>query len=457
MKLSTLFSVSPTFFWGLLKLLWIGIVVTSLWIFLSVFRYRSSNGEVLQLAFRTRATICTIFPVLAVTGFEVASVGTSNGWIFYPNLTYLPLAYYLLIAVVLLHAESLLRKNFKIWIAPISLFLVAIGWGLNLSYEINALSVPFALGVLLLKPVEKKKGCLGGNRTKLVVATIFGGSFATIFLWTRWQLAQIPCVATENCYDGTVVDVQLGTIVNNFVSALPGSEFTRLLSAPKGTLSLSVIIVGLLAASVLVYLAARFTKSLEFSRDDYVAAKHSEQQPLLLIAGSMVVVAIGSAVITGITKGAIPRLATPITPYRSGPVITLALSVALAALLILLWRRLANRHALRKSLMVGFSGLVVLLGSANFVLNTSLMRDAISTPSAVFVNQIFDEVALGAEGKVGDQRRCALLEEYNASTKSTRKAKIIRGAQDSFTLYYGIPFCTRDIEAFVDMDKLDGH
>jgi hypothetical protein len=425
MNTSVFFGISPMVVWSTIKILLIAAAVWTLWHFLKRYKFRSKSGHVSILSRKTRIIIVVFLPLVVITTLEVPSVGLSNGWIFYPLLTYAPLVVSLLVSLALLKTQDLLARNFRRYFFPASVLLLSMAWALNLSYELWLVSVPFALLVLLLEPVSGKWNDVRGLIPKLWVGGVFGGSFSAIFIWTRVQIARMPCFESNTCYNGTVVDFDLGNIFKNFVSALPGQGLEAILSPDGAGLSRFLLAVGSVAT-------------------------------LALILSLMVFLALVSAIITGITARAAERLVDPLTPYRSGPTIALALSVAAIALLIISMRFFDKNILVKKSMLVIAASLVIMFSSSNFAMNLQQTRIQAQNPVNILIQAIHTEVALGASGDQALLRRCLLLEDAKNLLGEEGKIRFIPGAEKAFNLYWGREFCSLEEHKVVNLVSIDG-
>jgi heme/copper-type cytochrome/quinol oxidase subunit 2 len=456
MNTSIFFAISPALVWSGIKIFLMVVVIATVWLFLKKYRFRSGSGEVRNLSSNTRRTLIVIMPILMATGFEVPSAGLSNGWIFYPLFTYPPIVISVLVGLALTKSHSLLTRNFAKFVLPVSVFLLFLAWALNLSYELWLISVPFALLILLLDPVSDSKRVLSSFIPKLWVGGVFGGAFSAIFIWTRVQLSTMPCFDTNTCYNGTVIDPRIETIINNFTSAFAGQGLEKMFSPENPGLPRSLVAVGV-AASVILLLAifAFYAKQKSVDKTS-IENKQIEFRPLLTLAALMIFLAVTSAILTGVTVRASSSLIEPLNPYRSGPTITISLSLALAILIILLFRFLDGKQLVRNSIKIAGAGLVVVLTTSNFAMNIQETRAEASSPKRMLTQAIHREIALGATDDGAIARRCQLLEDAKNILNENNQVKFIPGAEKAFFLYWGTPFCSTQEQKTVDLNNIDG-
>jgi prepilin signal peptidase PulO-like enzyme (type II secretory pathway) len=310
--------------------------------------------------------------------------------------------------------------------------------------------------VLLLEPVSGKWNDVRGLIPKLWVGGLFGGSFSAIFIWTRVQIARMPCFESNTCYNGTVVDFDLGNIFKNFVSALPGQGLEAILSPDGAGISRFLLAVGSVATLALILsLMAHYFK-LRLHLPDHSADQGHEFGALLKLTSLMVFLALVSAIITGITARAAERLVDPLTPYRSGPSIALALSVAAIALLIISMRFFDKNILVKKSMLVIAASLVIMFSSSNFAMNIQQTRIQAQNPVNILIQAIHTEVALGAPGDQALLRRCLLLEDAKTLLGEQAEIRFIPGAEKAFNLYWGTDFCSKEQHKVVDLVNTDG-
>jgi hypothetical protein len=442
MNTSVFFGFSPIVVWSTIKILLVSTAIFTLWHFLKSYKFRSRSGPVSILKRKTRIVLVLLLPLALTTTLEVPSVGLSNGWIFYPFLTYLPFVISLLVSLALLKSHDLLARNFRRHLLPVSALLLLVASALNLSYELWLVSVPFALLVLLLDPVTGESKKFRRLTPKIWVGGLFGGSFSAIFIWTRIQIARMPCFESNTCYNGTVVEADLGNVFKNFVSALPGQGLEPIFSPDGVQFSSSLLAVGSIATLALMLgLMAHYLR-LRLHLLEHTDNEGHETVGLLKLTSLMVFLALASAIITGITARAAERLVDPLTPYRSGPSIALALSVAAIALVLISIKFFDRNTLVKKSILVIAVSLVIMFSASNFAMNLPQTRIQAQKPANLIIQAIHWEVALGASGDQAILRRCLLLNDARTLLGEQAEIRFIPGAEKAFNLYWGREFCS---------------
>jgi hypothetical protein len=449
-NLAIILGISPTLVWAGVKVSLILIGIGSVWIFMSSIRFRSREGKILSLTKETKFTVTAALPIVLASGLEVNTIGNSNGWIFYPTLSYLPLVAYMAVAVLLIKSNELLTLNILKWTAPVTLLLVATAWIINLSYELMAFSVPFAIMALLLQPNGGQDRLHLRWRSKIIVASIFGGVYSGIFIWTRIQIANMACFETGTCYGGTVIKPSIENVLKNFYAAFPGAGIDWIIGFQADAQAIAIIILTLVVLVALaIFATMRWAKSnnqLEGSLE-----KSDEVRSLLSVSALMVFAAAGSALITGITERATWVLANPLTPDRSGPTIALALSIAAVTTSIAWWRQIRIKKAYNYGLLALAISTLVILAASNFGLNWQATRDKNESKGQILIESIYLEFISGPQSGESADLRCELLrmmpEEFGSGGAVSR---FVDGAQLSFDLFWGVPFCP-DLKTQIDL------
>lgn len=456
MAFSTTFAVPPWVPWGVFKVMWLIVNISALALFVTKLKFRDASGVTRRLSRQSILSIIVLFPVVLVAGIEMETVLLNNGWLFYPNLTYLPFGVYLLVATLLIVLEGPVRRTPLVWGPPSILLLGIIAFAISLQYELMALAIPVGILALILEPVDGPSW-FSRWRGKVLLGSAFGGVYSLVFLWTRWQISQMPCHANGTCYQGNVIQIDPGAIVRNFTASLPGPGIQAALDAGSSVIDSRVfwasLVVGVLAAlsgaSVLYLLLRRGDLGRKGTglNVDRPAGIEADRRGLLVIVLLMLVIAVGSTIITGITQRAVERLVEPISSYRVGVIIWSAVSVAVIALGIygvsLIRGRLQHAKALSVSVVVGAVLLGVTAGSAlwnNILINEERLRE----PTQKALSEIHWEVALGDRSVEGDLARCELLDRYwsTYNNPSSSARLVVQGAQSAFQLHHGLPFCS---------------
>lgn len=456
MNFATTFTVPPWVPWALFKVMWLLVNISALALFVIRLTYRDSLGVTRGLSRTSILSIVILFPVVLAAGIEMETVLLNNGWIFYPNLTYLPFGVYLLVATLLLALEGPVRRSPLLWGPPSFLLLGGIALAISLQYELMALAIPVGILALVLKPVDGDSW-LSRWRGKLFLGGVFGGVYTLIFLWTRWQISQMACHANGTCYQGNVIQIDPGAIVRNITASLPGPGIQAAFDAGPDALGSRVfwasviigVIASLTAATTLFLLLQRGKPEREISAPLVRPANiDTDRRGLFVVVMLMLVIVVGSAIITGITERAVERLVEPISPYRVGVIIWSAMSVALIALGLCGLSLIRNRARAARLLVVPMVIAVALVGvvaGASLWNNLLINEERLRAPTQKALSEIHWQVALGDASAAGDTARCELLDRYWATydNPSNSARLVVRGAQRAFQLHHGQPFCSR--------------
>ena len=447
MKLSVAFSVPPVAIWALLKVFLLVLALVGAVVFLRAFRFRGADGGAARFGRTTIVAIVVLLPLLVVLGAKTQSIGTLNGWLNYPTITYGPFGAYLLLAAAALAASRLLDARFSRAVVPVAVLAAIAGVAVSFDYELMALSIPLVVLVLLVQPAPVAATRWARWRGRVVVGGVFALAFATSFAWIRVRISQMTCESAESCYSGTVLQVDPATLVRNLLGALPGgtgeflAEQAERSGTPVPTATAASVLTALgcvlLAALVLAVLAARTPAAEPGVRPD-------EARGLLAVVGVGVVNALGATAITGISQRAVESLTSGAMAYRSGVVVWTALAFALAAALVLAWTR--------RRRIAGAIAAVAVAVLAVAVIATSLPANVVSAQvnrvqaGTVLVDTLHAEVALGDLSAVGDERRCdailAFMGDRPKDEFSDRFVRTVQGAYRSFQLFYAQPFCS---------------
>lgn len=454
MNFATTFSVPPAVPWAFFKVTWLLVNFAAVALFMSRLRFRDTGGLIRGLSRTTIVATLVLFPVLLTVGIEMETVGLTNGWIFYPNLTYLPFGVYLLVAVLLTELERPVRRNPALWGIPSLLLVGLIAFALSLQYELMALAIPVGVLALILKPTEGDTWWLRW-RGKILLGGMFGGSYTAVFLWTRWQISKMACQLDGSCYQGNVIQIDPVVILNNFTASLPGPGFQAALEAGTDVLNsrsfwLSILIgtVATLLAVAILNLRLRNSEqeTSEGGTSTIRGGLADDRRGLLLIVLLMVIIAIGSTIITGMTERAVERLQEPISSYRVGVIIWSAMVLALTAaglytLSLVRWRSATRRAMAVPALLLAA---VIAVGSGLALWNNlGENGERFERPTQRALSEIHWEVALGDTSVAAGTARCELLDRYwdSFNNPTGTAERTVRGAQRAFRLYHGQEFC----------------
>lgn len=455
MNFATTFSVPPAVPWAFFKIAWLVFNFAALALFLYRLRFRGAEGQVRGLSRTAIISMLAIFPITLTLGIEMETVGLTNGWIFYPNLTYLPFGVYLLTAVLLTELEGPVRRSPVVWGPPSFLVVGILAFALSLQYELMALAVPIGVLALVLKPSE------GGTwwlrwRAKLMLGGAFGGTYTAVFLWTRWQISKMACQLDGSCYQGNVIQIDPGTIFRNFTASLPGPGFQAALDAGAVVFDSRVfwlsLLIGGVGTTVALWIVALRLRRQRGSATDLQPSSVREdlvddRRGLFIIALFMFVIIAGSTVITGMTERAVERLVEPISSYRVGVIIWSAMSVVLVAAGLYTLTFVRGRARVRKLMVIPtvlVAGLIAVSAGLALWNNLRIIDERFERPTQRALAEIHWEVALGDTRRSADEARCELLDRYwnSFNNPAGTGERTVRGAQRAFQLYHGQPFCT---------------
>ena len=458
MDLATFFSIPPAAIWAAVKIVMLALGVFAVVAFLRQLRFRDGQGQIRGIQPASIAFITIALPLTIAVGAKSQNVASLNGWNFYPTLTYGPLVVYLLFVVFVLKCSTLLQRNYRFWVAPVIVVMAVAALILNLSYELLALTIPLCALLLLVQPLPPP---LAENtlwrrwRGKLTVLLALAGTYSVIFVWIRWRVSQMECHLTDTCYPGTVVSINRHTLWNNFVGAIPGNNGAFVGQQAKSTgrdfpnvSSLSVV-VAVLGATALLGLWACW-KARQKARatdgdsvDEKAIGKPADDiRGLLIVIATGLVIAVGSAMITGITARAVEMVQTPMLPYRNGVVTWSALALAGLAgvrlLMVIRWR-IAGYGAVAVLM-------VVLIGSISLYLPRNVLSAQENRASAgrPFADTLHWEVAMGDNSAAADERRCEFIRTYQSLQKKPTASFIraMNAAYASYDFYHHKPYCS---------------
>ena len=458
MDLATFFSIPPAAIWAAVKIVMLALGVFAVVAFLRQLRFRDGQGHIRGIAPASIAFITIALPLTIAVGSKSQNVASLNGWNFYPTLTYGPLVVYLLSAVFVLKCSTLLHRNYRLWVAPVVIVMAVAALMLNLSYELLALTIPLSALLLFIQPLQPP---LSGNtlwrrwRGKLTVFLALAGTYSVIFMWIRWRVSQMACQRTDTCYSGTVVSLDRHTLWNNFVGAIPGNNGAFVGQQAKSTgqdfpnvSSLSVVVAVVGATALLglwmCWKARQTARAIDDdSRDETTIGKPGDDiRGLLIVIATGLMIAVGSAMITGITARAVEMVQTPMLPYRNGVVTWSALALAGLAgvrlLLVVRWR------------IVGYGAvaalMILLIGSISLYLPRNVLsaQDNRTSAGGPFADTLHWEVASGDNSAAGDERRCEFIRTYQSHQKkpTANFIRAMNGAYASYDFYHHAPFCS---------------
>jgi hypothetical protein len=292
-----------------------------------------------------------------------------------------------------------------------------------------------------------------GIRAKLIAGLAYFGGFVPVFLAIRLHLAGV-CKRQE-CYDG--VQVALGkdavrASVYNLLSAVPGSGgnelrvqllevgWDRVYPVDPTAWSMLLGLGALVALLALWWTVPHARYAGGVGLPDPRSTERAEGVVLGLAAGLSLLVALGTAIIMGISPRSHELVTEPGVLYRNAVVTWtgLVFGVVLAVLALgkilprpggpAAWATLAVAIALVGTLAL--PGNLLALRANRVLLEVS---EAINW-----------EVVRGDTAPGGDERRCDLFERARLGVGGTgSRDRLYTHANTAFKTHYGQPFCSR--------------
>jgi hypothetical protein len=454
MWLAKLFAIPPAVVWGVFKLGLLVLCLGAVFLFLRHVTFRRRSGQLGGLSAATIAFIVVSLPLVIALGAKAQSAYTLNGWLYYPSLSYGPAVVYLLVSTLALKASALLHRNYRAWSAPLVIVLVLVAVALNLSYELLALAIPLAAVLVILQPLPPGATWWLRWRGKATVLIALVGGYVALFLYIRLRLNALACHATNTCYAGSVVEINPKTLLYNFIGALPGSNGgfvagqARALGVSAPSVDLADVAIAVLGALALLGLLASWRirvrrRAGSDNAAESLAAAPGEWRGLLIVLGSAILIAVGSAVITGITANAVEQVRTPMLSYRNGVVTWIAVALAAVTGVRLLIALLPGR-------LLGGAVLTIFLLVIVAGISTSLPRNELSAradrlaPLTQAIDRFQWELVLGDPSQAGDDRRCAAIANYESVSRESeaRVSRTFSSAYAGYRFYYHRPYCS---------------
>jgi hypothetical protein len=444
MFIADVLAVEPKVLWGWLKVLLAGIIGFSILVFMRSFRFRAAGGQSSRLSSRARWITIVAAPLIVSAGVELETYGLSNAWLFYPTLTWLPIAHALFTASLLIWLSRSM-SSWPAWAGVLGTGLVAgIGVLFAVHYELLIVVVLFAILALALQPPNRP----GGHRwdtPRIAIASAFLFGFGAVFLFNRWWISRNPCFAAGDCYAGTVIDGDPAIVWANVTTALPGFGFAYIsenleLGGPPPSLAIAIAIALLAAVATVVLLrqAPRLKGHSEAASDARGAA---------IIAMLMIGLGLATAAITGVTAGASTVLESMQSPYRTGVVTWVSLSVSLALVLVIADALRPGSRAARLGLGSLALVSVSLTAGSQMWANTQTFREQIVTNASAEIDAFHREVALGDLSNRGDRRRCEIYERWDTifDEPGATAQRVASAADAAFRTMHGEQFCSDGI------------
>lgn len=462
MQVSVYFSIPPFLVWAAVKIALFLLSIGATVVFLRQLTFRNRQGEIRRIGSSTIAFMATTLPLTIALGVKSQNVGTLNGWNFYPTLTYGPFTYYLLFAALVLRASSLLQRNYRVWFAPVIVVMAFMGFVLNISYELLAVTVPLAGLVILLQPRPDSLSWWMRWRAGITVLAALFVSYTALFVWIRWRISEMACQTTDTCYPGAVVKVDQHALWNNFIGSLPGGNGAYVSEqadqagraypqAGAVSIALALLAAVLMLAMWASWAARRQVVGQGSGKPDQESG--DDTRGLLVVLAVSLSIAAGATVITGITARAIDLLETSMLSYRTNVVTWSALSLAAVTVVRLL---MISGRRLLGPLALGGLVLVLVVGVALYfprnVMSAQVNR---AGGSVVFIDTLQQEVTMGDTSRAGDARRCDTLNTFldGRDALSSRIIRAVNGAQASFEDIHHQPFCSAGVPAVVNQAR----
>ncbi|WP_380167460.1 hypothetical protein [Jannaschia sp. R86511] len=455
----------PVAVWhALVKLLTLLAAVAAVHAFVSSLRRRGPEG--LEPLSRGTRTFLLAGTVAAAAAGAQTQVPARNGWVAYPLLTVGAVVVVLgTLALLLVLARAVGRGGARAVLLAL-LVGVVLGVVLNTTYELYVVAVPAGVVLLLLMPVTAGGRLRDEVRAKVLTLTPFLVSFVVVLVAIRAGIAA-ACQGTieridgipgeqEPCYVGTDPSLGTGVLVTGFrnlLGSLPVFGRTELLEdmtalsddpVVPALVSPASLLLGLLLAGCLVVLWRLRPGPAAVAGDDPRPGGTGEVGVLLRAAVVVLLVALGAAGIMSLSVQAQELVASLGLPYRHTVLAWFCL--ALAGLLAV--RALVLLHPARAGLLVLASAVVLgTLVAVTFPSNVAATRTARNLPGSAAVVAVHGELARGDLSRAGDIRRCdtVALAHRDVTATSTR-TPLLRGADESFRLYFGEPYCSLGTE-----------
>lgn len=457
---ATYFSIPPVIVWAGVKIVLLLGSIGATVVFLRQLTFRDRGGEIRRISRPTIAFVATTLPLTIALGMKTQNVATVNGWNFYPTLAYGPFIAFLLVAALALRSSTLLQRSYRAWAVPVVVLMAFMGLVINLSYELMALTVPLVILVVGLQPRERDVSWWTRWRPALTVVAAFAVSYTAIFAWIRWQISQMACQATDTCYAGTTLEPEARALWHNFLGSLPGQNggfvTEQAKAAGRAYPQANAISVGLAVLGAILMLAlwaawtsrrraATETPAADADPDD----PRNDVRGLLVVLAVSVSIALGSTFITGITARAVELLDTSVLSYRTNVVTWSALSLAIVATVRLLM--ITGRRVLGPLALGGLAVVLAVGVALYFPRNVMSAQENRAEPAVVFIDSLQREVTLGDTTRAGDTRRCQALTDFlgHREQVSPRISRSATGAQESFEMFHGRPYCSAGLPPVV--------
>lgn len=433
-----------------MKLVLLTAVVLSCLAYVRVLRYRDSDGDLRRLSGR-------VVTVVTATTIALLSVGAQahsqfrNGWTSYALLTYGAAIIMVGTVALMVWLTRLAARHGRAALVVAVLVAVVLAVVLNTSYELYYVAVPLILLAVLQQPMLHGRRQAGERRAKIWVGGAFAGTFLTCFVAIRAWVARL--CAQRTCYEGAQPDLGTQTIitaVRNLLTAVPGGARSELAvdlrsvsmenQFPGFATPLSVLISMLVALSLFTIL---WIAGIDQGGAKTSIPRRAEARLLLLAATVPLAAALGTALVMALSVQAQDIVLAVGHPYRNTMVTWTMLALA-AAFLTAAGSLLRRRACV---VLCSISLVVLVLGSHTMAGNYPALRAYRAQPQMQATDAVQWQVVLGDRSEHGDERRCATVDQVNGNLGAVRsRERVLEGADDSFRLYHGLPYCSAGVD-----------
>ncbi|WP_187976156.1 hypothetical protein [Mycetocola sp. JXN-3] len=441
-------SVPPLVIRAVFKVLLLLAGIAAVLAFARSLRRRLPDGRISGLSVGESLLFAALVAVLVPIGAKSMMLGSFNGWISYPVLTYGAVPIIFGSGALILWLYRGLQRRFALYSVISAVTLVVLMAFITMSYELYYLVFPMMVVSLILQPRIARQGS-GRDGAKILLLTVATALFGISFAVTRIYVT-VAC-ASGGCYTGVLAGSLGGTLrttLDNLVSALPGASLNY---AGQGALEVAPpapqtpthwsIAVGIALGLGLVLLVLWIMNrhrphAVDASVDD------ASTSPLLLrLAALSACVALGGAVLMAVSVKAQASVTLWSVPFRSGVLIWFALASAIAALIVFAIKR-SPRSRVYITVALGCVVAISVAGSAP--INYYAAQNARLNPVTRSIDRIHDEVAVGDLSAAADAARCELISTFNQQMGTDLHGeRTIAGAYAAFEHYYGVPFCSQ--------------
>jgi hypothetical protein len=437
---------------ALLKLALFGGGILTVLAFIRSLRWRSSDGRLVQVSRRALVLVGMAGTLTVAVGVQ-AQNQDRNGWTAYPVSTYgAVISIFGSIALLLWLTRLVAERSRAMTVAAI-VVLILLAIATNFRYELTFPAVPIAAIALVVVPVTDRARRGAGRRAKVVTGSAYVGAFISFFVATRVYLARV--CGNQDCYVGVEPELGLAavrTAAYNFLSAIPGAGGNELRANldrvgwgdryPVPPQWWSVLVgVGALVALLTTWWSMRRSHPVAVDSDTGVhgpsALNRAEALMLFVGAGLAMLVALGTAVVMGLSGQSHDIITQPGTPYRNTMVSWTSLAFCLVLVVVALGIVRPRRAAL-----VTWTALAVSIGTiAALTLPGNLMALRAHRITHTVTEAFNWEVVKGDLTPAGDARRCELFAEIEQESTPRVQRSMRNYSTVAFQQFYGQSFC----------------